>query len=156
MLTINSTTTTIRPRRDIPRRDIAGKSIREKAILLFPATEIKINDNGTATISSPVSGTDYTIDERGECSCRAWRACWHLEALKLYLAKSANVYATATNIPAFDSMPALIPANCHTISIRGELICPFCGNGRTDGWYALACDYCSAWAASTFTKETAK
>ena len=140
--------TTTTPTVTMTRRDLIGKTIREKAALLFTATEIVVHDNGTATVSSPVTGTEYTINERGECNCRASRACWHLVALGLHITRRANVYATAPNspIPAFDSMPVEIPANCHTINLRGELSCPFCGNGRTDGSYALACTYCAAWA----------
>ena len=133
------------------RRDLIGKTIREKATLLFPATEIVVHDNGTATVSSPVSGTEYHIDAAGNCDCPASRACWHLVALGLHITRRGNVYATATNIPAFDAMPVEIPANCHTIDLRGRLQCPFCGNGREDGCYALACTYCAAWATEVAT-----
>ena len=150
-----STLTTTRP---APvRRELLGKSIREKAALLFPATEIIINADGTATVSSPVSGTEYHIDANGNCSCPASRPCWHMVALGLYITRrAANVFATAVNapIPAFDSQPVEIPAGCHTISLRGVLLCPFCGNGRQDGWYATTCDYCNEWAASTATTGT--
>lgn len=65
------------------RRDLVGKSVEEKAAILYPSTEIVIHADGTATVCSPVSGEEYTINERGECSCPAPRRCWHQASLAI-------------------------------------------------------------------------
>lgn len=90
-------------RRDIPQTEHDARALmnrvlpqvlsqfstasQDRACRHYAATEIHFYPNGAAVVSSPHSGTEYTIDPYGNCECAVKRSafCWHGLAIAMRL-----------------------------------------------------------------------